>query len=158
MSSSNSAFRASRLPKCSLMIFNLAACSGVIYPSMASSSSGSLFFMEPWIKGPIPKEVSSGLSRIVKDFSNNLLRTLTKSVRDNACQLDVGNRETILATTTLLQHHPMRARASPKLSGIVWTMARTRRKQTVESISPLMNVIWSPWQTSSFWQRLAMTL
>lgn len=34
MSFSNSAFRDSRLSKCSLMISNLAACSRVIYPSM----------------------------------------------------------------------------------------------------------------------------
>ena len=37
-------------------------------------------------------------------------------------------------------------------------MARTRRKQKAESISPLMNVIRPPWQTSSFWQRPAMPL
>lgn len=45
-----------------------------------------------------------------------------------------------------------------RLSGIVWTMARTRRKQKAESISPLMNVIRPPWRTSSFWQRPAMPL
>ena len=44
------------------------------------------------------------------------------------------------------------------VSGIVWTMARTRRKQKAESISPLMNVIRPPWRTSSFWQRPAMPL
>lgn len=37
-------------------------------------------------------------------------------------------------------------------------MARTRRKQKAESISPLMNVIRPPWRTSSFWQRPAMPL
>ncbi len=51
--------------KCSLMNFNFAACAGVIYPSMASSNSGSLSFMEPWIKDSISKEVSSGFSRIL---------------------------------------------------------------------------------------------
>ena len=44
------------------------------------------------------------------------------------------------------------------IGGIVWTMARTRRKQKAESISPLMNVIRPPWRTSSFWQRPAMPL
>ena len=54
----------------------------------------------------------------------------------------------------------MRAKAKRllRLSGIVWTMARTRRKQRAESISPLMNVIRPPWRTSSFWQRPAMPL
>lgn len=45
-----------------------------------------------------------------------------------------------------------------RLSGIVWTMARTRKKQKAESTSPLMNVIRPPWRTSSFWQRPAMPL
>ena len=54
----------------------------------------------------------------------------------------------------------MRAKAKrlPRQSGIVWTMARTRRKQKEESISPLMNVIRPPWRTSSFWQKPAMPL
>lgn len=47
---------------------------------------------------------------------------------------------------------------TPTPSEIVWTMARTRRKQKAESISPLMNVIRPPWRTSSFWQRPAMPL
>ena len=47
---------------------------------------------------------------------------------------------------------------TPTPSGIVWIMARTRRKQKAESISPLMNVIRPPWRTSSFWQRPAMPL
>ena len=51
-----------------------------------------------------------------------------------------------------------KAKRLPRLSGIVWTMAKTRRKQKAESISPLMNVIRPPWQTSSFWQRPAMPL
>ena len=54
----------------------------------------------------------------------------------------------------------MRAKAKRLLkpSGIVWTMARTRRKQKAESISPLTNVIRSLWQTSSFWQKPTMPL
>lgn len=48
----------------------------------------------------------------------------------------------------------MRAKAKrlPRQSGIVWTMARTRRKQKEESISPLMNVIRLTVADSSFWQ------
>ena len=51
-----------------------------------------------------------------------------------------------------LCYSAMRAKAKRllRLSGIVWTMARTRRKQKAESISPLMNVIRPPWRTSSF--------
>ena len=59
-----------------------------------------------------------------------------------------------------LCYSAMRAKAKRLLrqSGIVWTMARTRRKQKAESISPLMNVIRPPWRTSFFWQRPAMPL
>ena len=59
-----------------------------------------------------------------------------------------------------LCYSAMRAKAKRllRLSGIVWTMARTRRKQKAESISPLMNVIRPPWRTSFFWQRPAMPL
>lgn len=59
-----------------------------------------------------------------------------------------------------LCYSAMRAKAKRLLrqSEIVWTMARTRRKQKAESISPLMNVIRPPWRTSSFWQRPAMPL
>ena len=59
-----------------------------------------------------------------------------------------------------LCYSAMRAKAKrlPRQSGIVWTMARTRRKQKEESISPLMNVIRPPWRTSSFWQKPAMPL
>ena len=54
---------------------------------------------------------------------------------DKVERKDAGTRE--------VEAESMRAKAKRllRLSGIVWTMARTRRKQKAESISPLMNVI-----------------
>ena len=52
----------------------------------------------------------------------------------------------------------MRAKAKrlPRPSGIVWTMAKTRKKQKAESISPLMSAIPPPWRTSFFWRKPAI--
>ena len=49
-----------------------------------------------------------------------------------------------------------KAKRLPRLSGIVWTMAKTRRKQKAESISPLMSATPPPWRTSFFWRKPAM--
>ena len=70
---------------------------------------------------------------------------------------DKGGLETFEAAL-VLGNHTRSVKDLLRPSGIVWTMARTRRKQKAESISPLMNVIRPPWRTSSFWQRPAMPL
>ena len=70
---------------------------------------------------------------------------------------DKGGLETFEAAL-VLGNHTRSVKDLLRPSGIVWTTARTRRKQKAESISPLMNVIRPPWRTSSFWQRPAMPL